>query len=240
MLGHRPYVVYPGPGVQPSVRRLDYSHDVPPLGCNPDAMKLFVGNIPKSYTADSLRPLFESIGTVVELVVVRDKLTDESKGSAFVWYQTRSEAERAIAELHLRRVLQDPTGEQDRPLVVRRANPKVPPVLLSAPVVPPSFPDVDLPAHLQGAGFMPTQRTSLDTAMHMSAQNPTSPMPQMQMMEQFGSLGLNTAPLGSSALAESDLFGRLASKHGGFGAFLEQNNTSLLGQSAPPPGNQQC
>lgn len=85
-----------------AMRRLDYTHDVPPLGCQSDAIKLFIGNIPKTYTAENLRPLFDRIGTVIELVVVRDKLTDESKGSAFVWYQTRCEAERAISELHLR------------------------------------------------------------------------------------------------------------------------------------------
>lgn len=224
-------------GVLPSVRRLDYSHDVPPLGCNADAMKLFVGNIPKTYTADSLRPLFEAIGTVVELVVVRDKLTDESKGSAFVWYQTRGEAERAIAELHLRRVLQDPTGEQDRPLVVRRANPKVPPALLApmnmAPA--PTFAETDLPAHLQGASFLPHQRTSLDSGMHLGP-NTNSQMSQMQMMDQFSSLGLNSAaPLSAGMpLPENDLLGRFAAKSAGFNAFLDQSSHPLLGQTAPP------
>lgn len=227
-----------GASVLPPVRRLDYSHDVPPLGCNADAMKLFVGNIPKTYTAESLRPLFEAIGTVVELVVVRDKLTDESKGSAFVWYQTRGEAERAIAELHLRRVLQDPTGEQDRPLVVRRANPKVPPVLLSSSMLPPApaFAETDLPAHLQGASFFPPQRASMDTSMHLQ-QNTTSQMNQMQMMQdQFSSLGLNSAPSLSAGMPmpENDLLGRFAAKNAGFNAFLDQNSHSFLGQPTPP------
>lgn len=224
--------------VVPAMRRLDYSHDVPPLGCNPDAMKLFVGNIPKSYTADSLRPLFEAIGTVVELVVVRDKLTDESKGSAFVWYQTRVEAERAIAELHLRRVLQDPTGEQDRPLVVRRANPKVPPVIFSSTMVQsqPGFGDTDLPAHLQGTSFLP-QRNSMDS-IHLSSQGHNS-VNQMHLMEQFGSLGLNSTQQlsASAALQDTDFLGRLAAKNHNLNALLEQGNPSVLGQSAAPPGN---
>lgn len=59
--------------------------ETPPAGCNPDAIKLFVGNIPRNYTEDQLRPFFETVGQVVELVIVRDKHTHESKGSAFVW-----------------------------------------------------------------------------------------------------------------------------------------------------------
>jgi hypothetical protein len=59
--------------------------EAPPAGCDPDALKLFVGNIPRSYTEEQLQPIFESMGKVVELVVVRDRATHESKGSAFVW-----------------------------------------------------------------------------------------------------------------------------------------------------------
>ena len=243
------YAAFPsgaGGNVLPPMRRLDYTHDVPPLGCNPDAMKLFVGNIPKTYTADSLRPLFEAIGTVVELVVVRDKLTDESKGSAFVWYQTRAEAERAIAELHLRRVLQDPTGEQDRPLVVRRANPKVAPVLMSSPIMPnqpayQSMVDTDLPAHLQGASFFQPPRTSIDAAAHLSQNSAASQVSQMQMMQdQFGSLGLNTTPLSAPGTTLPDteqLLSRIAAKNASFGQFLDQtSHCSLLGQTPSPAG----
>ncbi|KAG2497791.1 hypothetical protein HYH03_004063 [Edaphochlamys debaryana] len=95
--------------------------ETPPLGCNADAIKLFVGNIPKSCTEEQLLPLFQSIGKVVELVIVYDKVTHESKGSAFVWYATRTDAERAIIQFNLRHIFPDPTGAQDRPLVVRRA-----------------------------------------------------------------------------------------------------------------------
>lgn len=54
-------------------------------------------------------------------MIIRDKATQESKGSAFVWYTTRAQAERAILEFNLRHVLPDATGQHDRPLVVRRA-----------------------------------------------------------------------------------------------------------------------
>jgi len=95
--------------------------ETPPTGCAQDAIKLFIGNIPKQCTEEQLLPFFETIGKVVELVIVRDKVSHESKGSAFVWYSSRAHAERAILQFNLRHVLPDPSGEQDRPLVVRKA-----------------------------------------------------------------------------------------------------------------------
>jgi hypothetical protein len=38
--------------------------------------------------------IFESIGTVRELVVLRDRETQESKCSAFVWYATGEDADK--------------------------------------------------------------------------------------------------------------------------------------------------
>lgn len=61
-------------------------------------------------------------GSIIELVVTRDKASGQSKGSAFVWFQTRAMAEDAMDNLNNKHVLHDPSGAQDRPLVVRRAN----------------------------------------------------------------------------------------------------------------------
>jgi CUG-BP- and ETR3-like factor len=82
-----------------------------------------------------LRPLFESVGPVVELVVLYDKQTGASKGSAFCWYQSRPDAERAMAQFNERHLLPDPTGHQQRPLVVRPATVRraVPRALLMQP-----------------------------------------------------------------------------------------------------------
>lgn len=38
--------------------------ETPPPGCSPDAIKLFVGNVPKSCTEEQLLPLFQSVGKV--------------------------------------------------------------------------------------------------------------------------------------------------------------------------------
>ncbi|KAI8465632.1 MAG: hypothetical protein J3K34DRAFT_487277 [Monoraphidium minutum] len=111
-----------------------FGSELPPTGCAPDAYKLFIGNVPKSYTEESLRPIFEAAGTVAELIVVRDKFSHESKGSAFVWYRTRADADRAAALLNARHALPDASGaEPARPLVVRRANTRRPAAAFSAP-----------------------------------------------------------------------------------------------------------
>lgn len=56
-------------------------------GCAPDAIKLFVGSIPKSYTESQLLPFFETVGKVIDLVIVRDKVTRESKVSMWHTHQ---------------------------------------------------------------------------------------------------------------------------------------------------------
>jgi len=99
--------------------------EMPPAGCSPDAIKLFVGNIPKSCTEEQLMSFFETIGKVIELIILRDKITQESKGSAFVWYVTRSMAEQAILQLNLSQALTDGSGKQDRPLAVRKAKARI-------------------------------------------------------------------------------------------------------------------
>jgi hypothetical protein len=38
--------------------------ETPPSGCSPDAIKLFIGNIPKICTEEQLQPFFETIGKV--------------------------------------------------------------------------------------------------------------------------------------------------------------------------------
>lgn len=40
-----------------------------------------MGSIPKSYTESQLLPFFETVGKVIDLVIVRDKVTRESKVS---------------------------------------------------------------------------------------------------------------------------------------------------------------
>eukprot|EP00759_Apiculatamorpha_spiralis_P027767 PhF_6_TR30454/c0_g1_i1/m.44727 len=62
--------------------------------------KLFVGQI--SYEADkaSIYRLFQSYGEVLEVQILYDKDTRQSRGAAFVTYGSTEEADTAIAALH--------------------------------------------------------------------------------------------------------------------------------------------
>lgn len=64
-----------------------------------------------------------------------DKQTGSSKGSAFCWYASRADADRATKQFNERHLLPDPSGQQQRPLVVRPATVRrsVPRALLQAP-----------------------------------------------------------------------------------------------------------
>lgn len=52
-----------------------------PAGCAPDAVKLFIGNVPKFYFEDTLEPIFAQLGRVVELSVVRTPACAGEQGS---------------------------------------------------------------------------------------------------------------------------------------------------------------
>lgn len=68
--------------------------------------KIFVGNLSWKATEDVLRPLFEAYGTVVSVKVIVDQYTGKSKGFAFVEMESAEEAEKAIAGLNDKAVLE--------------------------------------------------------------------------------------------------------------------------------------
>eukprot|EP00887_Chlorella_sp_A99_P006782 scaffold2.g6782.t1 len=76
------------------------STETPPPGCDRDALKLHVGNIPTACSVEDIRAVFKPFGRVVQILVARDKATHMPTGSAHVWYQKRREAEPAIRKLH--------------------------------------------------------------------------------------------------------------------------------------------
>ncbi|KAH8378071.1 hypothetical protein KR093_008970 [Drosophila rubida] len=73
-----------------------------PAKDQPDAdnIKMFVGQIPKTWDEAKLRRLFEQFGRVHTLNVLRDKVTSISRGCCFVTYYTRKAALRAQDALH--------------------------------------------------------------------------------------------------------------------------------------------
>jgi RNA recognition motif-containing protein len=62
--------------------------------------KLFVGNLSWNVDDAQLNDFFSSVGTVVEAVVIKDRIKNRSKGYGFVKMATVEEATRAIAELN--------------------------------------------------------------------------------------------------------------------------------------------
>lgn len=80
-------------------------------------MKLFVGQVPRTFTERELFPVFSEFGEITELVVLRDRYTQTSKGCAFLTFATQLSAENCMAALHDKKTL----GEMPTPLQVKPA-----------------------------------------------------------------------------------------------------------------------
>jgi RNA recognition motif-containing protein len=62
--------------------------------------KLYVGNLPYSATAESLREAFAASGTVDTVSVVTDRDTGQSKGFAFIEMSSDAEAQAATQAMN--------------------------------------------------------------------------------------------------------------------------------------------
>lgn len=83
-----------------------YEHDLElTTAKDPDAVKLFVGQVPRNMTEESLRGIFSECGEISEISVIRDRVTDRHRGCAFVTYTTREAARNAIDAFHNKVVL---------------------------------------------------------------------------------------------------------------------------------------
>uniref|UniRef100_A0A493THD5 CUGBP Elav-like family member 2 n=1 Tax=Anas platyrhynchos platyrhynchos TaxID=8840 RepID=A0A493THD5_ANAPP len=69
---------------------------------DPDAIKMFVGQIPRSWSEKELKELFEPYGAVYQINVLRDRSQNppQSKGCCFVTFYTRKAALEAQNALH--------------------------------------------------------------------------------------------------------------------------------------------
>jgi cold-inducible RNA-binding protein len=81
------------------------------------SVRLFVGNLPYSANETDIRQHFGTVGDPIQIVIPTDRDTGRPRGFAFVDYDDRAVAERAIQQLH---------GQpfKGRPLSVSEARPR--------------------------------------------------------------------------------------------------------------------
>ena len=61
---------------------------------------LYVGNLAKATTEDELKALFEQVGEVTTIRIMKDRSNGESRGFGFLTMSAASEADRAVSRFN--------------------------------------------------------------------------------------------------------------------------------------------
>ncbi|XP_061085843.1 CUGBP Elav-like family member 2 [Conger conger] len=141
---------------------------------DPDAIKMFVGQIPRSWSETELKELFEPYGAVYQINILRDRSQNppQSKGCCFVTFYTRKAALEAQNALHNIKTL------SGSPFCARA-------VLLSAACSPPPWPLA------VGAARVPPERGGVTGFRHgqSSTDRPPSHIQLLQQAASSSNLG---------------------------------------------------
>ena len=78
-------------------------------------MNLYIGNLSHQATEADVQQAFEAFGQVASATIIKDKLSGESRGFAFVEMPAKDEAEAAMASLGGKELL-------GQPLIVNEAH----------------------------------------------------------------------------------------------------------------------
>mmetsp|Transcript_202 Transcript_202/g.281 ORF Transcript_202/g.281 Transcript_202/m.281 type:complete len:599 (+) Transcript_202:388-2184(+) len=65
-----------------------------------EAVKLFVGQVPKSLEESDLFPIFQKYGPMEDVAIIRDKLTGQHRGCAFISFFSKESADACELDLH--------------------------------------------------------------------------------------------------------------------------------------------
>ncbi len=88
-------------------------------------MRIYAGNLPYSVTDDELREKFAEYGEVADVLVVKDRISGQSKGFGFVDMPNDSEANQAIEALDDQPFTShSDSSAKPRKLKVNKARPK--------------------------------------------------------------------------------------------------------------------
>jgi RNA recognition motif-containing protein len=86
-----------------------------------DSCRLYVGKLDYSITETELKELFSPFGEIIDVHLMIDSATDQSRGFAFVSFRSRDYGLNAIEQM-------DGVGVNGRPLRVNEAHPRQPPL----------------------------------------------------------------------------------------------------------------
>ena len=104
----------PPPGVWPSVPKPGPEYGEP-------SAKIYIGSIPQEYAEDDVRRIFETVGEVKEVKILRNPGDGRHKGSGFVTFSDIAATERAIHFIDNKYTLNAPSYPQQKPIYMKYA-----------------------------------------------------------------------------------------------------------------------